>query len=97
MSPLVRTGLPPRADARRPEGFFFFVGLVMPEVRIDIDAEELSILDGYVNTVGSNRTKLIGELVKKWAADKLHESIIVCRMARVNPLAVDTDRHEAGK
>lgn len=68
----------------------------MPEVRIDIDAQELSVMDGYIQATGSNRTKIIGELVKKWAADKLHESIVVCRMARVNPLAVEPGRHGDG-
>jgi hypothetical protein len=68
----------------------------MPEVRIDIDAQELSVMDGYIQASGSNRTKIIGDLVKKWAADKLHESIIVCRMARINPLAQETDRHADG-
>jgi hypothetical protein len=68
----------------------------MPEVRIDIDAQELAVMDGYIQATGSNRTKIIGDLVKKWAADKLHESIIVCRMARVNPLERDSDRHGDG-
>lgn len=68
----------------------------MPEVRIDIDAQELSVMDGYIQATGSNRTKIIGELVKKWAADKLHESIVVCRMARVNPLAVESGRNSGG-
>jgi hypothetical protein len=68
----------------------------MPEVRIDIDAQELAVMDGYIQASGSNRTKIIGELVRKWAADKLHESIVVCRMARINPLATDTERHTGG-
>lgn len=68
----------------------------MPEVRIDIDAQELAVMDGFIQATGSNRTKIIGDLVKKWAADKLHESIIVCRMARINPLEWDTDRHSDG-
>jgi hypothetical protein len=68
----------------------------MPEVRIEIDAQELAVMDGFIQASGSNRTKIIGDLVKRWAADKLHESIIVCRMARVNPLERDTDRHGGG-
>lgn len=66
----------------------------MSEVRIDIDAEELAIMDGYISASGSNRKEIITELVRKWSADKLHESIIVCRMARVNPLEMESDRHE---
>jgi hypothetical protein len=68
----------------------------MPEVRIDIDAQELAVMDGFIQATGSNRTKIIGDLVKKWAADKLHESIVVCRMARINPLERDADRHGDG-
>lgn len=68
----------------------------MPEVRIDIDVQELAVMDGFIQATGSNRTKIIGELVKKWAADKLHESIIVCRMARVNPLERDAGWHGDG-
>ncbi len=69
----------------------------MPEVRIDIDSSELAVMDGYIQATGSNRTKIIGELVKRWATDELHKSIVVCRMARINPLAVDSEGRGDGK
>ena len=68
----------------------------MAEVRIDIDPDELAIMDGYIAATGKDRKQIITELVKKWTKDKLHESIVVCRMARINPLAVDTERQING-
>ena len=68
----------------------------MPEIRIDLDSEALAVMDGFIQASGSNRTKIIGELIKRWSDDKLHESIIVCRMARINPLAVDSNRQALG-
>lgn len=29
------------------------------------------------------------EMLAKWSAEKLHESTVICRVAGVNPLAVD--------
>lgn len=64
----------------------------MPEIRFDMDSDDLSILDGYVSASGSSRTEVIKELVRKWSADKLHESIVICRLARVNPLEPELHR-----
>lgn len=69
----------------------------MAEVRIDIDADELAIMDGYISASGSNRTKIITELVRNWSKEKLHESIVVCRMARINPLESEPGGHHGGK
>lgn len=69
----------------------------MPEVRIDLETEDLAIMDGYISASGSNRTKIITELVRKWSQEKLHESIVVCRMARINPLEVEPRGHHDGK
>lgn len=68
----------------------------MPEVRIDIDNDDLAILDGYSSATGTNRTKIITDLVKRWTKDKLHESIVVCRMARINPLEPDSKGRTGG-
>jgi hypothetical protein len=67
------------------------------EVRLDIEEDDLAVLDGYVSATGSNRSKVIGELIKKFSAEQLHIATIVCRMARVNPLAVAPERHDGGK
>ena len=64
----------------------------MAEIRTDIPSDELLVLDGYCTATGKNRTDIVRMLLANWTKEKLHESIVVCRMARINPLAADTDR-----
>ena len=69
----------------------------MPEIRCEIPADELVILDGYIQAGGaSDRTRVIRDLLAKWAKDQLHISTIVCRMARINPMASEADRPSDG-
>lgn len=68
----------------------------MPEIRFDVPADELQVLDGYCQATGKHRVDVLRELLSKWATDKLHESIVVCRMAHVNPLVMESERSPAG-
>lgn len=65
------------------------------EVRIELEPDDLRVLDGYVNATGKSRTDVIRGLIREWADRKLHEAILICRVAVVNPVAPDADRRKA--
>ncbi|MCX8017660.1 MAG: hypothetical protein N2690_07170 [Rhodocyclaceae bacterium] len=62
------------------------------ELRIEIDMDALRILDGYVHATGKSRTDVVRSLILEWAERKLHEAIVICRVAGVNPASPDADR-----
>ena len=51
------------------------------EVRFDIPASDLAVLDGYCNATGKSRADFIRSLVIDWASGKLHEAIVICYIA----------------
>lgn len=68
------------------------------EVRFEVEAEELSVIDGFCSATDKCRTEIIKSILNEWSVKKLHESILVCRVAGVNPMASDTHRSaEANK
>jgi len=64
----------------------------MPEVRFVANSETLAVLDGFCSATGTCRTAFINSLLEAWAKDKLHEAIMVCRVAGVNPMQPESDR-----
>lgn len=64
------------------------------EISFEVTASEASVIDGYCNAKGIKRTVVMRQLLKDWSAEKLHESILVCRVAGVNPMAPGTSRNE---
>jgi len=68
----------------------------MPEVRFEAKTDTVSVIDAFSQASGSCRTAVINSILDQWAAEKLHESIMVCRVVRVNPLAPESDRHLPG-
>lgn len=77
--------------------FLFLKGDHMPEIRIELPDDEVRVLDGYCSGTGKGRTDVIRSLLRDWSASKLHESIMVCRVAGVTPMASESDRSAAGK
>ena len=67
------------------------------ELRAEVDRRTLAVMDGHCSATGKCRTKLTNEILSAWAEQKLHESILVCRVAEVNPMAPDSDRKAGGK
>lgn len=57
------------------------------EISFELPASECSVLDGYCQARNIKRTAVIRRLIKEWSDEKLHESILVCRVAGVNPAA----------
>lgn len=64
------------------------------EIRFEAEADDLSVIDGYCNATGKCRTEVIKSILREWSDKKLHESIVVCRVAGVNPAKSDTSRSE---
>lgn len=62
------------------------------EIRVEVDAVEVCVMDGYCQASGRNRTDVIRELLAKWSAEKLHESTLICRVSGCNPFAPEGDR-----
>jgi len=64
----------------------------MPEVRFEAKSETLAVLDGYCSATGKCRTAFINDLLEQWAKAKLHEAMIVCRVAGGNPFTPESCR-----
>lgn len=64
------------------------------EISFEVTASEASVIDGYCNAKGIKRTVVMRQLLKDWSATKLHESILICRVSGVNPMAPGTHRDE---
>ena len=62
------------------------------EVRFEIDVDELSVIDGYCSATDKCRTEIIKTILNEWSEKKLHESILVCRVAGVNPTVPEANR-----
>ena len=65
------------------------------EISFEVSASEAAVLDGYCHARGIKRTVVMRRLLKEWSDEKLHESILVCRVAGVNPAATESHRADA--
>ena len=52
----------------------------------------MAVIDGYAQASGKSRTDIAIEVLGVWADNKIHESILICRVAGVNPLQPETKR-----
>ena len=57
------------------------------ELRVQLPAEEVSVLDGYCAGTGQDRTKVLRQILREWSDAKHHEAIMVVRVAGRNPQA----------
>lgn len=62
------------------------------ELRVELNADEVSVLDGYCAGSGQERTKVIREILKEWSAKQWHISTMVLRVAGRNPALSEGDR-----
>jgi hypothetical protein len=62
------------------------------EIRFEVEPGELSVLDGYCQATGKDRTFVMREILGKWSAETLHVSTLVCRVSGRNPFAPESDR-----
>lgn len=80
-----------RPSASRLTGISLRV-ITMPEVRFEIPADDLAVLDGYCSATGKARTDVIKHLLVEWSERKLHEATIVLRVAGRNPTGSESSR-----
>lgn len=64
------------------------------EIRFEVPAQEVSVLDGYCQATGKDRTHVIRDLLGKWSADQLHVATLILRVAGRNPTQPEGGRHE---
>jgi metal-responsive CopG/Arc/MetJ family transcriptional regulator len=62
------------------------------EVRFEVPKEEVSVLDGYCQATGKDRSKVIRDVLRQWSEQKRHEAILICRVAGCNPTEPVIDR-----
>lgn len=62
------------------------------EIRFELPAEEVGVLDGYCQARGLDRTTVFRDLLKAWSDEKLHEAVSICRVAGVNPTQPEAGR-----
>lgn len=56
------------------------------ELRMELPAEEVSVLDGYCQATGKSRTAVMRNLLRAWSEEKLHEATLILRVAGRNPM-----------
>jgi len=64
----------------------------MTELRVNLPEHIVAVLDGYCSATGKCRTEITLEVLGEWAKQKLHESTVICRVAGVNPRALEPVR-----
>lgn len=63
------------------------------ELRVELPADEVAVLDGHCQATGLDRTAVVRRLLREWSETKLHEAIVICRVAGCNPLAPEHGRN----
>ncbi len=66
--------------------------MAVTELRVEVEKDELTVLDGYVMATGTSKAEVIRKLLKQWSDSKMHEAIVICRMTRVNPTDPEPSR-----
>jgi hypothetical protein len=62
------------------------------ELRVELPADEVAVLDGFCAATGENRTVVVRRLLREWSDKKLHEATLILRVAGVHPVGSDGDR-----
>lgn len=64
------------------------------EIRFEVEAQELSVIDGYCSGTGKCRSEVIRFILSEWSKNQLHIATLVCRVSGVNPTASYPDRNK---
>lgn len=59
------------------------------ELRGPCDREIVDVLDAHANARGLTRTQMVNAVLGEWARDRIHESTVLLRVLRINPLVAD--------
>jgi len=55
------------------------------ELRVELPVDELSVIDGHCQATGTDRTKVVREIIRKWSEHELHRATVILRVAGRNP------------
>lgn len=61
------------------------------EVRFLAPAEHVALIDAIAMTRQQDRTTMMRSLIRETVERALHDATVICRVARVNPLATERD------
>lgn len=64
------------------------------ELRLELPADEVAVLDGYTQATGKTRTQVMRDILKLWSDAKFHEANVILRVAGRNPGTSGSDRNE---
>ena len=64
------------------------------ELRLELPADEVAVLDGYTQATGKTRTQVMRDILKMWSDAKHHEATLILRVAGRNPSIPGGDRNE---
>ena len=62
------------------------------ELRVDVDAEDMAVLDAYNMATGTSRKDVIVRLLRKWSEQKKHEATVITNVTRVIPAPSESGR-----
>lgn len=68
----------------------------MSELRIPIDDEILAIIDAVGQANGLHREGVVAPILAEWVESKKRESMMILRIARINPLAQEARGKDNG-
>lgn len=63
------------------------------ELRVELPADEVAVLDGHCQATGRDRTHVVRQILREWSDAELHRAIVICRVAGRNPAAPESDRN----
>jgi len=69
----------------------------MCEIRFEIDDQDMAVIDAYCSATGRCRTEVVREILGAWAEKKIHESMLVMRVAGRNPVRSESDSGQTGR
>ena len=65
---------------------------VTVELRVDVEAEDMAVLDAYNMATGTSRKDVIVKLLRQWSERKRHEANVIVNVTRVIPAPPESGR-----
>lgn len=62
------------------------------EIRLEVPADEVGVLDGYCQATGKTRTAVLRSLLQEWSDRKHHEAKVILRVAGGHPASPEVAR-----
>lgn len=62
------------------------------EIRFEVEADELAVLDGWCQATGQDRTTVVRKILREWSEREHHKAMVICRVAGCNPASSEGGR-----